>query len=175
MEPKFGTRGNHYPNAHPHSLFIRSRGHPCGAYFCFVSFVGVLLLLTNKFNPIIKINIEAFHLSDMVQWCTASFPGCEGIKMKLLHWRRQMATVVLNSEVVLKEYSGNAESMMEDYSKLMATSVDMVVRHYDKGRYDQQAKRAQAAMDKLILDLNPEGSFHHSLAFLASSSNLIQV
>jgi hypothetical protein len=78
--------------------------------------------------------------------------------MKLLHWRRQMATSVLNSEVVLKEYSGNAESMMEDYSKLMATSVDMVFRHYNKGRYDQQAKRAQAAMDKLILDLNPEGS-----------------
>jgi hypothetical protein len=27
MEPKFGS-GNHYPNAHPDSLFIRSRGHP---------------------------------------------------------------------------------------------------------------------------------------------------
>jgi hypothetical protein len=74
---------------------------------------------------------------------------------------------VLNSQVVLKEYSGNAESMMEDYSKLMATSADMVVRHYNKGRYDQQAKRAREAMDKLILDLNPKGSFHHSLAFLA--------
>jgi hypothetical protein len=76
-----------------------------------------------------------------------------------------MPTAVLNSEVVLKEYSGNAESMIEDYSKLMATSADMVVRHYNKGRYDQQAKRARETIDKLILDLNPEGSSHYSLAF----------
>jgi hypothetical protein len=40
MEPKFGS-GNNYPNAHPDTLFIRSRGHPCGAYICFVSFVGL--------------------------------------------------------------------------------------------------------------------------------------
>jgi hypothetical protein len=132
LASSYGTSKD-WPSGHPHTLFIRGRGHPC----------------------------DVEHLSNMVADCTASFPGCKHIRMTLQDWRRQIPTTMLNSSVVLTQYNGSKESMIEAFSRLMQTSSYMLARHYNKSRHDIQADHARDVIGQEYLAMNPDGSFIH--------------